>query len=298
MLTIPQKYRFRFVHDSRAPPLAAGTDSTPLEIVGMKLGSFPAIDDETAIAQAVEQARASDVAVLVVGLNQDWESESFDRPSLSLPLRMNELIERVAAVSRTIVVIQAGSAVSMPWIDNVDAVVYGWYGGNNYGDAIADIVYGRVNPSGRMPISLPKAEVDIAARLNSNSARTKIYYDEGIWIGYKHFNARGIEPLFPFGHGLSYTTFEYNNLVVTSCSGEKAANWKLVAQVEIANTGSVAGSHSAHFYLTPPPSRPNSLVHPQVSLQAFVKSAVLQPGQSETVAVTLDKCELLKLIVR
>ena len=255
----------------------------------MKLGSFPAIDDDTAIAEAVEQAKAADVAVLVVGLNQDWESESFDRPSLALPLRMNELVERVAAVTRTVVVMQAGSAVSMPWIDKVDAVIYGWYGGNNYGDAIADIIYGRVNPSGRLPLTLPKTENDIAARLNANSARTKIYYDEGIWIGYKHHNARNIEPLFPFGHGLSYTGFEYSKLQA-SCQGETAAEWKMQASVDITNTGSVAGAHSAHFYLTPAPGKPNSLVHPEVTLQAYAKSRVLQPGETETVTVELDKC--------
>ena len=256
----------------------------------MKLGSFPAIDDDTAIAQAVETAKASDVAILIVGLNQDWESESFDRPTLALPLRMNELVERVAQVTKTVVVVQAGSTVSMPWIDKVDAVVYSWYGGNNWGDAIADVIYGRVNPSGRLPISLPKIENDIAARLNSNSARTKIYYDEGIWVGYKHFNARGIAPLFPFGHGLSYTTFDYSDLRVVKCDGDTATDWKLEAEVTITNTGLTAGAHSAHFYVTAAPGKPNSLVHPEFSLQAFAKSRLLQSGEAETLTISMDKC--------
>ena len=271
--------------------MAAGQDSTPLEIVGLKLGSFPAIDDDLAIAQAVESAKSCDVAVLVVGLNQDWESESFDRPSLSLPLRMNELVERVSQVSKTIVVVQAGSAVSMPWINKVDAVVYSWYGGNSWGNAIADVIYGHVNPSGRLPITLPKDEYQLPARLSANSARTKIYYDEGIWVGYKHFNARNISPLYPFGHGLSYSEYSYSNLRVTKCEGDNANAWTLEAQATVANIGTTPGAHSVHFYVTPPPGKPNSLVHPEVSLQAFSKSKVLRPGEAETMSVTLDKCE-------
>lgn len=263
----------------------------------MKLGSFRALEPEQEMEAAVAAARAADTSVLVVGLNQDWESESYDRPTLDLPLRTNELIEKVAAVSRkTVVVIQAGSAVSMPWIDKVDAVIYAWYGGNEAGAAIAEIVYGHVNPSGRLPLSLPRREIDIAARLNSRSTRARISYDEGIWIGYRHFNARGIEPLFPFGHGLSYTNFEYADLNITSVEGDTPQTWKLSASVKVTNVGDTAGSHSAHFYLTPPPPTATSLEHPEFTLQAFDKTAVLQPQQSEVVTVHMDKCEYLYLM--
>lgn len=109
----------------------------------MKLGSFPALDEDKAINEAVELAKASDLAILVVGLNQDWESESYDRPDLPLPLRMDDLVRRVAteaADTKTVVVLQAGSAVSMPWLNDVDSVVWSWYGGNEAGNAIADVV--------------------------------------------------------------------------------------------------------------------------------------------------------------
>jgi len=252
------------------------------------------MNPDQAIKDAAEVAKQCDTAVIIAGLNADWESEGYDRPDLSLPMRTNDLISAVAAANpRTVVVIQAGSAVSMPWIDQVAGVVYAWYGGNETGNAIADIVYGKVNPSGRLPISFPKREQDIAAATNYKSARNKIHYGEGIWVGYKHHNERKIAPLFPFGHGLSYSTFEYSDLKITSPpkSGVKADDWSMKASVKVKNTGKKAGSHSVHFYLSPPPETPTGLRHPEVTLQAFDKIYDLKPGAEETVEVTFDKCK-------
>lgn len=201
---------------------------------------------------------------------------------------------RVAEANpKTVVVLQGGSALSMPWIDAVKGVVFAWYGGNETGNAIADIVYGTVNPSGRLPLSFPKKEQDIAAALNYKSARTKIHYEEGIYVGYKHHNARAIEPLFPFGHGLSYSTFEYEGLEITQQpkKGAKPEDWKIEVQVTVKNTGKVAGSHSVHFYTCPPAETATGLKHPSHALQAFDKVYDLQPGKSQVVKVTLDKCE-------
>jgi beta-glucosidase len=260
----------------------------------MKLGSFPATDEDQTIDEAVELAKASDVAVLVVGLDQDWESESYDRPNLSLPMRLDDLVRRVAVEApdtKKVVILQTGSAVSMPWLDHVDSVMWPWYGGNEAGNAIADIVYGKVNPSGRLPITLPKRELDIAANLNFKSARTKTYYEEGIWVGYRHFNARGIEPMYPFGHGLSYTSFEYSDLTVSPSESPSPSSWRINVSAKVTNNGRVAGAHSVHFYTTPPPPTSNSLTHPEVALQAFTKTSVLGPGESETVTVEMDKCK-------
>ena len=184
----------------------------------------------------------------------------------------------------------------MPWLDKVAGLVFAWYGGNECGNAIADVVYGKVNPSGRLPISLPKREEDIAAALNYKSARTKIHYEEGIWVGYKHHNAKKIAPLYPFGHGLSYTTFEYSDLKITSQPkrGAKADDWKLGVSVSVTNTGKVAGSHSVHFYACPPPETADGLRHPEWTLQAYDKVYDLQPGKSQTVEVVLDKCRLIR----
>jgi beta-glucosidase len=268
---------------------------TPFQIVGVRVGAFPVFDGDAAIEEAVSLAASSDVAVIIAGLNADWESEGYDRASLALPLRSDELISRVAAANpNTVVVIQAGSAVSMPWIKDVAGVVYAWYGGNETGNAIADIVYGKVNPSGRLPITLPVREQDIAASENFKSARTKVHYEEGIWVGYKHHNARKIAPLFPYGHGLSYTTFAYSGLRITSGPQEgvkDAKDWKVEVEVEVTNTGKKAGSHSVHLYTCPPTESDTGLRHPSHTLQAFGKVEDLQPGKKEVVKVTLDKCE-------
>ena len=288
-----QKYILRALHDSRKPGAADGGPITPFSIKGIRIGAFAVFSPDQAIEDAVTLAKKSDKAVIVCGLNSDWESEGYDRPNLLLPLRQNELITRVAEANpNTIVVIQAGSAVSMPWIEKVAGVVFAWYGGNETGNSIADIVYGKVNPSGRLPISLPVREEDIAASLNYKSAHTKIHYEEGIWVGYKNHNARKIAPLFPFGHGLSYTTFEYSDLKITSKPSDNAKpdDWKLKVAVTVTNTGKIAGSHSVHFYTSPPKETATSLKHPEHALQAFDKIYDLEPGAKKTVEVTLDKC--------
>jgi beta-glucosidase len=278
------------LHDAEKP-IEFRDIVTPFNLNAVRIGAFPVVEPEQAIVDAIELAKKSDVAVLVVGLNADWECEGYDRPNLSLPYNTDELISRVAeAQPNTVVVVQCGSAVAMPWLSKVAGVVYAWYGGNECGNSIADIIYGHVNPSGRLPITFPKRELDIAANLNYKSARTKIHYEEGIWVGYKHFNARGIEPLFPFGHGLSYTTFEYSGLEVVGSEAKTADEWKITAKVTVTNTGTKAGAHSVHFYTCPPVATATSLAHPAQTLQAFTKIYDLQPGAKKTVEVTLDKC--------
>ncbi|KAL7421535.1 hypothetical protein Q5752_003304 [Cryptotrichosporon argae] len=284
-----KQYTVLFKHDSRQPDDRSLTDTTPFICTGMRLGAFADITPEQAIADAVAAAKDADSVILVAGLNADWESEGYDRPDLSLPYRSDELIAAVAAANpNTAVVVQAGSAVAMPWVESVAAVVYAWYGGNECGNAIADIVYGAVNPSGRLPITLPRRAEDIAAHTDFKSARKRVHYHEDVWVGYKHFEKRAVTPLFPFGHGLSYTTFDYADLTVGEPTGSTAADWAVTASVKVTNTGKVAGAHSVHFYTSPPPPTSTSLEHPAHALQAFAK-VVLQPGQTETVEVKLDK---------
>ena len=211
-------------------------------------------------------------------------------------MRTDELVFKVAEANpNTVVVIQGGSAVAMPWLDKVKGVVQAWYGGGEAGTGIADIVYGHVNPSGRLPLTFPKRNLDNPAALSFKSFNGKTYYEEGIWVGYRHYNAREIEPLFPFGFGLSYTTFDYENLEIISVSpkGTKAGEWKLKAKVTVKNTGPITGNHSVHFYLSPPPETATGLKHPEYTLQAFSKVYDLASGESETVEVEMDKCECL-----
>lgn len=211
-------------------------------------------------------------------------------------LRSNELISRVAAANpNTIVVLQTGSAASMPWLSAVKGVVHAFYLGNQCGDAIADILYGTANPSGRLSLTMPAKEEDVPAYPDFKSARTKVHYTEGIWVGYKWYNMRKIEPLFPFGHGLSYTTFEYSDLRLSAPPPtlKVADEWKATVEVTVKNTGGRVGSHSAHVYLSPPKETDVSLKHPDHALQGFDKAYNLAPGESMTLEIKLDKCEYL-----
>ncbi|TXT09247.1 hypothetical protein VHUM_02721 [Vanrija humicola] len=280
-------YSIRLVNDTRRP--TSGVNSQTQIFNAFRLGASPKVSEDDLLLEAESLAAQTDVAVVCVGLGPEWESESNDRQTLSLTSRQDELVARVAKVAKkTVVVVQAGSAISMPWLQEVDAVVYAWYGGNEGGNAIADVIYGKYNPSGRLPITFPKREIDIPAAFNFRNARTQVMYGEGIWVGYKHYNARGIEPLFPFGHGLSYTTFDYSELQV-SAADASPDDWKLEVSLVLTNTGDVLGDHSVHVYLSPPPLVPMGLVHAEHSLQGFTKEYHVAPGESRKVRLTLDK---------
>lgn len=208
--------------------------------------------------------------------------------------RTDELIARVASANpNTVVILQTGSVVSMPWIAAVRGVIHAFYLGNECGDAIAEIVYGTVNPSGRLSLTMPVREEDVPAYPDFKSARTKVHYSEGIWVGYKWYNMRKIQPLFPFGHGLSYTKFAYSGLQVSAPTNtiEVAEEWKASVAVTVKNVGEKVGSHSVHVYLSPPKETDVSLTHPQHTLQGFDKAYHLAPGQTETLQIHLDKCE-------
>jgi hypothetical protein len=207
--------------------------------------------------------------------------------------RTDELISRVAEVNpNTIVVLQAGTAAAMPWVNKVKGIVHAWYLGNQCGTAIASILYGHSNPSGRLSLTLPKREEDIPAFPDFKSARTRVHYSEGIWVGYKHYNMRKIQPLFPFGHGLSYTEFAYSNMSVSAPSNCSAADdWKAVVEVEVKNVGKRTGHHAVQIYLSPPVETEQSLKHPQYTLQGFDKVYDIAPGASKKATINLDKCE-------
>jgi beta-glucosidase len=165
-----------------------------------RLGGCPKIDSKEAIAEAVELARSSDAVIFIGGLTNEWEAEGIDRPSLALPGQQSDLLRALGAANKnTIAVIQAGSAVDMTWATDVGAVLYSWYLGNEVGAAIADVVYGRTNPAGKLPLSLPERTEDNPTHLCSRSEHGQIHYREDLFVGYKHYQARGIQPLFPFG---------------------------------------------------------------------------------------------------
>lgn len=277
------------VYINSSPPLEEGEErdlSQPALMRGLRLGGAEKIDEDSAIKEAVDLAASCDLAVVVCGLTPEWEAEGFDRPTLDLPRRQNELISSISkANSKTVVVVQAGSAVNMqPWVNNVAAILYSWYLGNESGNAIANILFGKVNPCAKLPLTLPVRIEDVPSYLCSGSENGKVFYREDIFVGYKHYQSRKIKPLFAFGHGLSYTSFTLSELKINvSPSGTDFAADILI---KVTNTGSVSGSEVVQVYVTLPP---NGTATPEGQLRGFTKVRDLSPGSNQIAKVHLDK---------
>lgn len=239
----------------------------------------PAVADD--LEHAVGLAAAASVAVVVVGTDDDWETEGEDRQSLRLPGRQDELVARVAAVNpRTVVVVNAGSPVAMPWLDAVAAVVQVWFPGAEMGEALADVLLGVAEPGGRLPVTIPRALADTPAYGHHPGREGRAVYGEGLLIGHRWYDAHGIEPLFPFGHGLGYTTFRLDDAEV---SGSVADG--LLVRVAVTNTGSRFGSEVVQCYVQPPAGDP---ARPLRTLQGFAKVR-LHPGDTAVAEIALDR---------
>jgi beta-glucosidase len=239
------------------------------------------------ISQAAATARSARVAVVVV--SDDTETEAADRPDLSLPSAQDELISAVAAANpHTVVVIDAGAPVAMPWLGQVAAVVDAWYPGESNGTALASVLYGATDPSGHLPVTFPQSLSQVPASTPAQfpGVGGKVLYSEGIDVGYRWYDARNLTPLFPFGYGLSYTSFAFSDLRVTPPQlAGRGAPVKVTARVT--NTGRVAGSEVAQLYL----GDPAAAGEPPRQLKGFQRVA-LGPGQSGVVSFTLDAHDL------
>ncbi len=245
----------------------------------IRIGHLPPMADDL-IGEAVEMAKSADVAIIVAGLNDEWESEGFDRESMDLPGKQNELIQRVAAANpNTVVILNVGSPVHMPWVDDVAAVLQGYYLGQEQGNAYADVLFGKVNPSGKLPTTFPVRYQDNPAYINYPGENGQVRYGEGLFVGYRYYDAKGIPPLFPFGHGLSYTTYDYANLTIEA-DGED-----FVVSVDVTNSGARDGSEVVQVYVHDVDS---SLVRPEKELKAFAKVA-LAAGETQTVTIPLKR---------
>jgi beta-glucosidase len=235
--------------------------------------------------EAVEAAAKADAAIVVVGRSTKLESEDFDIASLDLPTGQDGLIEAVAKANKnTVVVINAGGPVIMSrWIDGVPAIVDMWYPGQEGGNAIADILFGEANPSGKLPVSFVKRWEDSPAYGNYPGKNLQIDYAEGIYVGYRYFDKKKIEPLFPFGYGLSYTKFDYSDLKI---SPEKVSAGQTVeVSLQVRNSGSRAGAEVVELYVHDGHS---SVDRPVQELKGF-RRVELAPGESKAVHFTLDQ---------
>lgn len=246
----------------------------------LRVGGCKVIDPAAAIARAAALARDADQVIVCAGLNADWETEGSDRANMALPPGIDELIEAVAAANpRAVVVNQSGTPVEMPWAGRVGAVVQAWYGGNETGNAIADVLFGDVNPSGRLSLSWPRRLQDNPAFLNFRTEGGRTVYGEDVYVGYRYYEFAERAVLFPFGHGLSYTSFAFGGLRVAEGGG------KVTAAVEVTNTGATKGAEVVQVYVAP--KQQAKVNRPIKELQGFAK-VELAPGETKKVTVEME----------
>ena len=249
------------------------------------------------IADAADAARRADVVIFVGGLNKatGQDCEDSDRESLALPYNQDAVIEAlVAANPHTVVVNVSGNAVAMPWADKVPAILQAWFLGSESGNSLADVIFGRVNPSGKLPMTFPVRLDDVAAHAVGEYPGTKradsdivdIRYNEGVMVGYRWFDTRKIRPLFAFGHGLSYTTFGYGKL--SADASKIGPDGALTLSVDVTNTGSRAGAETVQLYISDTKA---SVKRPAKELKNFAK-IYLEPGQTKTVTFTVRPSDL------
>lgn len=257
-------------------------------------------DDRTPgqlIAEAVDKARNADYVIFFGGLNKsdNQDAESYDRLSYGLPYGQDAVIEALAAANPNLIVVNvSGNAVAMPWVKKVPAILQGWFLGSEAGNSFADVLTGKANPSGRLPFTFPVALEDSPAhKLNAypgvkraDSDIVDLEYKEGVLVGYRWYDTKKIKPLFAFGHGLSYTTFDYGKLAADK--NTMTADETITFTIPVTNTGKVAGAETVQLYVQDDKC---SVMRPQKELKAF-KKVYLQPGETKDVTFTIDKSAL------
>ena len=237
-------------------------------------GSFPAVyigcqapDEVDIFQEALETASHADDVILIVGTNSDWETEGNDRADFNLPANQNKLIEAILEANQnTVVVINTGSPIHMPWEKKAKAIIQTWFAGQEFGNALVDILSGEVNPSGKLPTTFPVKIEDTPAYKNYPGKNLQMNYDEKLLVGHRWYESNSIKPLFCFGHGLSFTSFNYQNLEVTTGS-----DFVVTCKFEIQNTGDISGLEIAQCYVgfaSPLPGEPYK------TLQGFIKEEI------------------------
>ncbi|MCX7657926.1 MAG: glycoside hydrolase family 3 C-terminal domain-containing protein [Oscillospiraceae bacterium] len=240
--------------------------------------------DENLIKEAVNIAKDAEVAVVFAGLPDKFESEGYDREHMSMPNCQNKLIDEICKVQpNTVVVLHNGSPVEMPWIDKVKAVLEVYLGGQAVGEATVDVLFGDKNPCGKLAESFPKRLEDNPSYLFFKGEKDRVEYREGVFVGYRYYDKKNIDVLFPFGHGLSYTTFEYSDLKLDR--KEMLDTETLSVSVKIKNTGKVAGKEIVQLYVK---NAKSIAIRPEKELKGF-KKIELAPGEEKNVSFVLEK---------
>jgi len=240
-------------------------------------------NDLSLIEEAEKVAASADVALVFAGLPLHYESEGIDRTHIDMPISHNKLISEVASVQKnTVVVLSNGSAVSMPWIKEVDGVLETWLGGQAGAGAVADVLFGKVNPSGKLAETFPVRLEDTPAFFNFPGEQGDVLYGERIFVGYRYYDEKKIDPLFPFGFGLSYTTFEYSNLKLSAKNTTDKEGVSVSLRVK--NTGYIKGKEIVQLYVS---DKECTLQRPEKELKKFAKIE-LEPGEEKEVTFKLD----------
>ena len=237
-------------------------------------GSFPAVyigcqapDEVDIFQEALETASHADGVILIVGTNSDWETEGNDRADFNLPANQNKLIEAILEANQnTVVVINTGSPIHMPWEKKAKAIIQTWFAGQEFGNALVDVLSGEVNPSGKLPTTFPVKIEDTPAYKNYPGKDLQMNYDEKLLVGHRWYEANSRKPLFCFGHGLSFTSFNYQNLEVTTGS-----DFVVTCKFEIQNTGDISGLEIAQCYVSFASPLPGE---PYKTLQGFIKEEI------------------------
>lgn len=276
---VPYKIRVEYFKNARTAAVRFG-------IVPAQQPPLIGSGGRTMGATAKEAAAQADAVILCVGFTPWLEGEGSDR-SFRLPRDQDELVRQIAAVNKNvIVVVTAGGNVDMTgWIDKVPGLIHAWYPGEEGGSALAQLLFGEYSPSGKLPVSFERRWEDNAAfdSYYAKKGERRVEYREGVFLGYRHFDRSGIKPLFPFGYGLSYTTFAYSKLEITPTSSDLSG--PVTVAFDVTNTGSVAGSEVAELYVSDSHS---SVPRPAKELKGFAK-VPLQPGETRRVTLSLDR---------
>lgn len=258
-------------------------EDTGASVTGVRLGVAPP-EPTDLLERAAAAAAGADVAVVVVGTTSEWETEGNDRAGIGLPGRQDELVDAVTAANpRTVVVVNAGSPVAMDWVDRVGAVLQVWFGGQEMGPALASVLLGDDDPGGRLPHTVPVRLADHPAASSYPGVDGRMAYDEGVLAGHRWYDAQGIEPRFPFGHGRSYATFAWSEPSV-AVAEDSAAAPEVMVTVPVTNTSDRAGSEVVQLYVGPPAGSDR----PDRELKAFAKLH-LEPGERTDVVLDLDR---------
>lgn len=277
--SMARKLRYQGSGSSYINPTKITSILDGLDAAGVAYDYYPGCTEQGAAEQLAEGARNAEVALVVAGLPDSYESEGFDRETLAMPEGHRQMIQAVAKANpNTVVVLLAGSVVTMPWLDEVKAVLHMHLPGQAGGQAAVDLLFGDVNPSGKLAESYPHSYDAVPSAGFYEEGGVQAQYREGLYVGYRYYDKAGVELCFPFGHGLSYTTFAYSNLAVVQAGDD------VTVSVAICNTGTVAGGEIAQLYVS---GEQNGVHRPLKELKGFAK-VFLEAGETKTITFSLD----------